>query len=133
MTLYLEIGRKVEVYRNLNLARKDPTRFVWSVRAPHGKVLDHRYEIILENVEFVVRESRRQAVIRSQCREVHAWVSGTVAAAPEFIGGRDAAEWLPITYSPYRAGVFTLMEDRCTPVLRADYVRFTRDGAFAVL
>lgn len=113
------IGREVQVYKNLR-------RGDWSVRAA-GKVIAHVPEIALSDVRFVVRESRRQAVIRDRTREVHAWAIGTVTESPVW------ETCVAITYNPYRCGTFT-RRDNGAAITQAKFVCFTAgDGAIAAL
>ena len=131
----VEMGQTLEVYRNLNLAKRDPSKFVWSLRAPRGKVIGHATEITLENVEFVVRENARLRICRGGPREVHAWAKGrvisdAVAERREFDIAADV--WVPISYNPKKASEF-YRTDNGAPVVWARHVHFTRHGAFAVL
>ena len=111
---------QVFVYYNL-------TKKCWSIRAidgpQRGKVLHHAKAWSLENVVFRVSEASRQQVLREQCRNVHAGVTGLLTSwqgldellgepAPELSpcpGSVDARK--AVTYNPYKAPTFV---DRAT-------------------
>jgi hypothetical protein len=73
-----------------------------------------------------VKESRRQAVIRTRQREVHAWCIGDVVSA-DLTGLSET----PVSYNPYRSESFTLPDG--SSVLTASLVRFAQDGRAYIL
>lgn len=106
---------RVAVYKNLN-------KRCWSIAqvtrtGGRGKVLRHAEAVVLSDVQFIVRESRRLAVVAQGCREVHAWATG------ELVDEAPAQAGIEVTYNPYRAASFTLRDG--TPVHDASLVVFT--------
>ena len=79
-------------------------------------------EVLLSDVEFRVRESGRQRMIREQKRNVHAFVVGRIVdwvhpsedRSLEPFAGRGA------TYRPYESGTFVDREDGA-PVKHCDW------------
>jgi hypothetical protein len=109
------------IYKNLN-------RGDWSVAAPagrdglnRGKVIDHADSVTISAPVFVVKESGRLRVVSRHCREVHAWIVGTIVDAPPPGIGRE------ITFNPYRAPTFHF-RDTGAPVAAATHIEFTGDG-----
>jgi len=136
-----------DVYRNLNKAKRDPSRFVWSIRAadgPHrGKVSGHGETVILRNPEFKVAESTRQRIISAKRRAVCAYIRGTLETPtrmpdnPLYYGCTGAADpclagkRVRISFNPYRCGSFYQCGTGWA-VTSADAVIFTVDGCFAI-
>ena len=123
---------KADVYRNLNKARKDPTRHIWSVRV--RTVQEHTEWAVMDTASFVVGEKSRQTVIRKRCRSVHAVVRGAVT-----LTGDDAREHIEtiggttlrrVTYNPYCSGSFYYV-DSGEPVTDSPVVIFTPTGCYA--
>ena len=90
---------RICVYKNLRNG-------LWSITEAtatggRGKLIGHASHVILHDVRFVVRESRRQAVVEKKCREVHAWAVGTavIFSDPKHAG-------VEVTYNPYRSPHF---------------------------
>lgn len=107
---------QVCVYKNLRNG-------LWSVceataTGGRGKLIGHAEQIALSDARFIVRESRRQAVVAKKCREVHAWVIGTVCAMP-----RNKRE-IEVTYNPYRSPFFHYRQGG-TNIFEASEVIFT--------
>lgn len=128
-----------DVYRNLNKAKRDPSRFVWSVRAadgPHrGKVSGHGETVILRNPEFKVAESTRQRIISAKRRAVCAFIRGTVGGTMistmlDFNCGESNPAIL-ISFNPYAGPTFYRSDNR-KPVTAADAVIFLPSGCFAI-
>ena len=112
---------RVAVYKNL-------VKGCWSIAETNasngrGKLIGHADRVALGDVVMVVRESRRQHVIKAKCREVHAWCVGTLLDASSFGFGVE------VTYNPYRCGSFTTRDGRA--VSHAEMVVFS-DKAIAV-
>lgn len=108
---------QVCVYKNLRNGRWSVTQATAS--GGRGKLIGHWDHVILRDVRFVVRESRRQAVVAKHCREVHAWAVGTQAVCmldPQGAG-------LEVTYNPYRSALFHTRDG--APVETASEVVFT--------
>tara|TARA_R110002126_G_scaffold19449_6_gene72843 strand:+ start:347 stop:808 length:462 start_codon:yes stop_codon:yes gene_type:complete len=136
-----------DIYRNLNKARKNPSRHVWSIRAangPHrGKVSGHSETVIIRDPEFKIAESTRQRIISDKRRAVCAYIRGTLETPnhapnnPLYYGATGAAipclagKRVSISFNPYRCGTFY----QCATgfaVTAADAVIFTVDGCFAI-
>lgn len=114
---------RVICYRNLR--RGDWTLAAATASGGRGKVLEHRAELVLADVTFIVRETGRQRVLRQHCREVHAWALGTLVA------DQPAGQPVEITYNPYRAGHFATRAGERIEYCAA--VHFTRDhGAIGI-
>ena len=71
-----------------------------------GKVIDHTYYIVLENVKFIVQPAGRRRVLREKRKNVHAFVEGDVI---EKAAGDD---WKRVSYSPYADDHFYFSETR---------------------
>ena len=83
---------RVEVY--FNLPRK-----IWSVRdLSTGLVVDHVYEITIQDPVFVVQPAGRAKVIREGRKNVHAVVRGERIERPQV----DASGGVPVYYNPYK-------------------------------
>lgn len=86
----IDPSKRVHVYRNLRTK-------AFSVR--QGNVRFHTTNISLSDVNFVVRESGRQRVLKEQRKNVHSWVSGFLS---EKIVDSDLLLW----YNPYKVSQF---------------------------
>lgn len=112
---------RVRVYRNLTTGR-------WSiqVKLPEGwRVRGHATSVVLDDVKFHVGKSGRERVLREQCKNVHAWLEGSINLLdmdPFPYGDADR-----VAYNPYRAGTFTV--GGTTPVADARRVRLNVNGA----
>lgn len=92
----LNEDKKAEVYFNLH-------DHVFSVRQD-GLVVIHSDVVIVEDVTFKVYESRRQKVIASECKNVHARVYGYVVSTDrDDVNLTDCRE---AYYNPYRVHTF---------------------------
>ena len=124
-----------DIYRNLNKAKRDPSRFVWSIRAadgPHrGKVSGHAETVVLRDPVFKVAESTRQRIIRDTRRAVCAYIRGTVCSRRDVDLFADLLYRVRISFNPYQSPTFYRCDTRA-PVHSADAVIFTADGCFAI-
>ena len=119
-----------DVYRNLNKARKEPAKHVWSIRTK-GRVVDHSTDVILTDVTFKVSESTRQRILKANKRNVCAFVRGTLSDRLPF-GIRDQlATGERVSFNPYTSGSFYVCETG-QPITHADAVVFTVNGAYAI-
>ena len=101
---------KVEVYRNLH-------KKCWSVRNnATGHVLWHCDEVLLTDVDLVVRPGGRAKVLREKRKNVHAFVRGERVAVASFDGKSER-----ITYNPYKYKSFVSVETG-KPVYKKDIV-----------
>ena len=108
---------RVHVYYNLN-------RHVWSVRDPRTRrVIDHRDQVHLADVRFVVSEAGRQRVLRRRCRSVHPWAEGVLCERPANLGAA-------VRYNPYRAPTFEVLAEgsQWQPIHTAALVGFAPAG-----
>lgn len=87
-----------------------------------GRVIDHTDAVTLRDCRAIVRESTRQRVIRDKCREVHAWIEGTLTYTEAPPVGAPC-----LTYNPYRAGHFHVGGDVSRAIETAARVWFARD------
>jgi hypothetical protein len=113
---------KVDVYKNLHLD-------LFSVKARQGKkrgrVISHEFSIVLEDVEFIVRESGRQKVIKEKRKNVHAFARGTVKKSQKI--NKNGLE--RISYNPYLYPYFYSCETH-KPVYKAGIVLLNADGVW---
>ncbi len=107
------VGRVVEVYYNTHRGRL-------SVRdAKTKKVFAHTHMVYLENVSFTVQPAGRDKVRRTNRKNVHAWVRGTVGEMWRGMGYASYRDWLystertpsiipptTVTYNPYKYDSF---------------------------
>jgi hypothetical protein len=109
---------KVFVYFNLH-------KRVFSVKALEGankgRVIGHREEVFLHNVQFKVSQAGRERVLREKKKNVHAGVVGYLDRS-RIINDYD----MNITYNPYKYSSFVKRADE-TPVTAANHVRLTVD------
>ena len=127
-----------DIYRNLNKARRDPTRNVWSLRTKvdgRPKVVGHSTDAMLTDVVFKVSESTRQRVIDNQRKSVCAFVRGTLVAFRRTTGPNGPTFSLigavRVSFNPYTSDRFYVCETG-QPITRADAVIFTVNGAYAI-
>lgn len=78
----LDKTKPVEVYKNIR--RKD-----FSIRQG-GYVVARASKVVLKDVTFVVQEAGRQKVLKTGCKNVHAWVKGRVCGVRSTWGCRRA-------------------------------------------
>lgn len=97
---------KTYVYRNLH-------QKCWSLRE-RGLVVDHQKILLLHNVEFKVRESGRQRVLRDKQKNAHAFAVGDVQVSD--ISEDMELKWLcalsdmrQVTYNPYKNEYFRIV------------------------
>ena len=89
------LGLRVRVYRNLHNG-------LFSVQH-RGRVVAHLAQLTLSGVTFQVQPAGRAKVLATRTKNVHAYVSGTIAF-PAVVTRRNPDR---VTYNPYRAGHFT--------------------------
>lgn len=115
-------GTKVDVYWNFH-------DNIWSIRSreteSYGLVIDHQERVVVEDVEFVVSEKRRQDVLEEGVKNVHAVVRGVIGENAE-----PDESWTDITYNPFKYSNFVTVEDE-DPIHEADVVVLSEDGVFA--
>jgi len=127
-----------DIYRNLNKARREPKRNVWSLRTKvdgRPKVVGHSENVVLLNVVFKVSESTRQRILTNQRKSVCAFVRGTFCPRGIVRGPLAAVvctgERVRVSFNPYASGSFYVCETG-QPITRADAVVFTVNGAYAI-
>ena len=126
-----------DIYRNLNKARREPAKHVWSLRTKvngRPKVVGHSTDAMLTDVTFKVSESTRQRILTNQRKSVCAFVRGTIV--DDMTGVRLAVNprrcgAVRVSFNPYASGSFYVCETG-QPITRADAVIFTVNGAFAI-
>lgn len=106
----IDCNAPVEIYRCLT--RKG---VIYSVRQ-FNKVVSHTDNIVLKDCQFVVNESGRQRVIKTQSKNVHAFIKG-------LIGDIDDIQLTfsnILCYDPYKTGHF--MDSSKNPINKAKIV-----------
>lgn len=105
----------VEVYRNLH-------KGCFSVKHK-GKVIQHTEELILKNAKYAVQPAGRLKVLKTNQKNVHAFVRGELLTDPdhEHIFGQTWKSSLMsnVTYNPYIAGDFLAFSG--LPILKSDF------------
>jgi len=120
----------VRVYRNLTAGDWSVQRKVELGDGKLGwRVRGHVAAVELVDVKFHVGKSGRERVLREQCKNVHAWLEGSIDLLDmDAFPYGDADR---VAYNPYRAGTFTM--GGTTPVVAARRVRLNPNGtAYAV-
>lgn len=105
-------------YRNLHTGS-------WSrIDRTTGRVDAHPVAAAVRDARLVVQPAGRERVRTEGRKNVHAYVRGWAAPAP------DAEGWQRLTYNPYRHDTFVLADGphAGTPVLRAAWVALREDG-----
>jgi len=126
-----------DIYRNLNKARREPTKHVWSLRTKvngRPKVVGHSEDVILTDVTFKVSESTRQRVIANKRKSVCAFVRGTIVddmTGVRLMVSPASCGAVRVSFNPYASGSFYVCETG-QPITRADTVIFTVNGAYAI-
>ena len=115
----------VEVYRNLH-------KNCWSVRNnATGHVLWHVDEVLLEDVDLVVRPAGRAKVLREKRKNVNAFAKGEIVET--HVGpGNLVTDLIPyqnsqVVYTPYEHHSFVL-QDTGASVTHAKHVYLNNKG-----
>ena len=108
------LGLYVRVYKNLHNG-------LFSVQHK-GRVIAHVSHITLVGVTFSVQPAGRAKVLATKCKQVHAFVNGTVS----YGGCGSYAE--RVSYNPYRAETFT--NATAQPVTAANVVEISLTGLY---
>lgn len=116
---------RVYVYRNLKHGRSAKPLYSVMYR---GKVIKHVRRILLDNVEFRVREGGRQRVLKEQRKNVHAFVIGNVVRSVMGIDkNRDRHLSPNVRYNPFEAGYFQVIPSG-RPIRGAEAVLLNENG-----
>ena len=102
----VDTNKKVEVYFNLH-------KKCFSVRQ-NGLIVAHTDAIVLTDVVFNVSESRRQEVLRTKRKNVHATVRG-------YISNVSSGILYCVTYNPYKNSTFVFRGSK-KPIHECDYI-----------
>jgi hypothetical protein len=124
---------RIDAYRNLNKARRDRSRFVWSLRLD-GKVAGHHEAIHLVDVSLRVSEGGLRRIGESGTRNVYAYLRGEsydLPATTPFPSELLEYGWRGLTLNPFKEGVFVWADDRTPAPLHLAEVLLTEHGAFA--
>jgi hypothetical protein len=118
--------RRVEVYRNLH-------KNCYSVRVPHGKVVAHLSEVVLNDCKLAVQQARKMKVRRQKRKNVHAFIRGYFSMRPAVVTSLYSME--VVTYDPYIDDSFVVIGQNGIriPVYSAKKVCLTTMGVFAKL
>jgi hypothetical protein len=112
------IGRRVRIYLNLNLPGY---LSLLSVEGESkGRVVAHVQAVALRDCRFIVSETGRQRVLRERCKNVHAFIEGSVQAFGEgenLHGVQRELEALlkrhgRVWYDPYQTASFISLKHR---------------------
>lgn len=87
--------KPVWVYRNLQ-------NRLWSIMQ-NGLVVAHAKRVCLRDARYHVREGGRQRVLREKCKNVHAFVIGTLSKIPKNVDFTTCG----VSYNPYNGSHFT--------------------------
>ena len=95
----------------------------------HGKLLASAKQVRLADVEFRVRESGRQRMLRNQRKNVHAFASGELLdyVHPDESRNLEKLEGRGVFYNPYEFSTFVDNETQ-SPVKTANVAHFDEDG-----
>ena len=95
----------------------------------HGKLLASAKQVRLADVEFRVRESGRQRMLRGQRKNVHAFATGELLdyAHPEETRNLEKLTGRGVFYNPYKFSTFVDNETQ-SPVNAASVAHFDEDG-----
>ena len=116
---------KVEVYRNLH-------KKCWSVRHnATGHVLWHCDEVVLKDVNLVVRPGGRAKVLREKRKNVHAFAKGeliyTSVGNNTKVFAKYVENFKQIVYDPYQFESFVYADSE-EPIFKADTVHLNNKG-----
>ena len=88
--------KKVRVYWNLH-------KKCWSIQdAKSGLVIDHRYDVTLEQAKFVVRKGGQKRVREEGKKNVHAFAVGYLMSSKQ----SSYHDWDRVKYNPYTDDYF---------------------------
>lgn len=109
-----------KVYRNLH-------KGAFSIVCKKEGVVAHGENFFMENVLFNVSEAGRQRVLRERCKNVHAYVIGTLRLEVDFKFNKRE-----IYYNPYDEGFF-YYKDNKEKVESANMIILTENKIFEVI
>tara|TARA_R110002020_G_scaffold178080_1_gene370848 strand:+ start:522 stop:986 length:465 start_codon:yes stop_codon:yes gene_type:complete len=123
---------RVRVYRNLHLD-------CWSVKdfdskSPrYNRVIEHPWEICLEEVTFIVSQAGREKVLKEKRKNVHAFVQGTQVLKVDLPSGSSPDIITKVvSYNPYEASQFIAEKEHCGAseifVYKADFAHLKTEG-----
>jgi hypothetical protein len=85
------------------------------------RVVGHPESLNMRNVSFKVNENRRQGVVQTGTKQVHAFVRGILAEDKDLVETTER-----VKYNPFKNSTFVDSED--LPVHRADAIRMRPGG-----
>jgi hypothetical protein len=120
---------KVFVYYNLHKKK-------WSIKALEGecknKVIGHADVVQLKDATSKVSQAGRNRVIKEQCKNVHAGITGTLTGYTDLncfdLVGHDC--WREITYNPYLYETFVYKDDDTREFKGAETCRMINKKVF---
>lgn len=117
----IDYSKSVRVFKN-------PKHDCYSIMQG-GRLLASARQVRLADVEFRVRESGRQRMLREQRRNVHAFAVGRLLEYihPSETRSMDAFQGRPVYYNPYRFASFVDRETEA-PVQSANLVQLDEHG-----
>jgi hypothetical protein len=139
MTSATLIGRRVDIYLNLHKPGRLSLRSAEADR--RGLVIGHALAVDLLDVIMHVSAAGQQRVRANRCKEVHAWIRGTITAVA--LDGSLAAwnrkaarlidrQAVRLRYNPYETSEF-ICRDSLIPVRSAQRVVAIGGNVVAVL
>jgi len=122
------------IYRNLNLAKRDPSRYVYSIATVKGTASKGTVEAYEYGTMYAVNCTPKVLPggllrVRNQGqREVFAWIVGDIVETP------IAGEAVRLTFDPWKHGEFTIKETgKAADFSQFRAVKFTDTGTFGIL
>ena len=123
-------GKTVEIHRNLNLAKRNKSLYVWSVLY-RGKLVGHTTDVTLVNCQFRVSAKGRDRIVAKGVRDVCAKVRGTLTTGLVHVDSDEIVDrWYDfekVNYNPFTSPDFTINGEVVT---QADTVLFRDNGCF---
>lgn len=104
----IHFDKPVRIYKNLNNG-------LFSVQQA-GLVVAHVESFTLKNADWDVAEKRRQEVIRSKCKNVHAYLTGLIIGVNvDSVKIDNLHHYIKLSYDPYKHGHFYNVAEESKP------------------
>jgi hypothetical protein len=115
---------RVEIYWNI----REKEYSVRALSGPNkGRVIKRGHNFNLSNCTLVVQKAGREKVLRERCKNVHAFIRGTLTS-----NSVDSNKFSRVRYNPYREAQW---QKDGQPVFKSSFVNLTtnEDGNAIVL
>lgn len=120
----VDLGKPVEVYRNLNRGEG-----VWYSIRQGGRIVAHAQGVMLQDATFHVSEAGRQRVLATGRKNVHAWVRGVLIPSGMGTSLDRGALHCRVNYNPFKGPSFVWKDASCDrPVKGAMTVMLDANG-----